>query len=279
MKTRIISRHPHTFGKFTAKKLDACVTHSPFDCADDTYAPPIAIIDNLGGDHKPLYVGCQAAVIEKISEAIRCGDLYDAIFYSDDPQPVQHVLGCYDLSDDKARDIALIMQRAVCSASPSIVCNIAKLVTGEEWDWLTMTGSVQGEMVFLIFITNGNDADDIRLVHMVEKEWFNLGDEWQVFDPDDNYLANVYTTSDGNFDIREEIADEVGCNPSELVLLNETVPDEEVELNIPAEMILYYALQTAKQQLNMAINYGYESSSQKAICDELDRAWKAVAKI
>ena len=60
------------------------------------------------------------------------------------------------------------------------------------------------------------DEYGIEYRREIETEYFNTGDEWKIDDNGDTFT--VYTHSWRDDEKRQEIADAVGCDPSDVIL-------------------------------------------------------------
>ena len=82
------------------------------------------------------------------------------------------------------------------------------LVYGKPFTLCTIRGYCQSDWQYLIFPDEyGKEYRD-----EIETEYFNTGEEWKIDGDGDEYT--IYTHNDA----RQEIADAVGCNPSDVIL-------------------------------------------------------------
>ena len=115
----------------------------------------------------------------------------------------------------------------------NILCSILSLLTGKEYDWKQITGSCQSDWQYIYYPA---DEYDKKAIEHLEAEYFNTGEEWLIFEEpveiEESKLENaceiaeeeysftftVYCTSWKDEEKRKEIADEIGCNPEEVLL-------------------------------------------------------------
>lgn len=95
-----------------------------------------------------------------------------------------------------------------CLKNSGIMCSVLSIVTGNRYEWRTITGSCQGEYADVIY---PSDRFDDKAIDALETEYFNMGTEWMLDD-----LCSVYCYGTTNDDIRSELADAAGCNPSDI---------------------------------------------------------------
>lgn len=99
------------------------------------------------------------------------------------------------------------------------VVRILNVYTDNEWDCTTIKGSCQGDWQKLYYMKSAFDYDSIK---KLESAYFNLGTEWEIYeiiDDEENITNNIYCYGWSMEEIRQEIADELGCKPDEVKLL------------------------------------------------------------
>lgn len=92
------------------------------------------------------------------------------------------------------------------------VCDALEILHGIAFDWHMITGGYQGDWQYMI-CPDEYTKDDREII---ETEYFNTGDEWQIDDNGDEFY--VYTHAWNDDGKRREIADAVGCDPCDVVL-------------------------------------------------------------
>lgn len=104
------------------------------------------------------------------------------------------------------------------------ICALLEIVTGKPWKWYTLTGCCQGDWVYVFFPA---DAWTRETLEAFETEYFNTGTEWEIddgdFDPETDCPDcingySVYCTSWNEAGQRQEIADAIGCDPSDVIM-------------------------------------------------------------
>jgi hypothetical protein len=91
------------------------------------------------------------------------------------------------------------------------------LVTGERYDVRTIRGCCQSDWQTIYYPVEEYTRDALDIL---EADYFNTGTEWIV--DVDGCDVGVYTYSWNNDGTREEIADAVGVDPADVVLLEFT---------------------------------------------------------
>ena len=86
------------------------------------------------------------------------------------------------------------------------------LVYSKPFALCTIRGCCQSDWQYMIC----PDEYDIEYRREIETEYFNTGDEWKIDDNGDTFT--VYTHSWRDDEKRQEIADAVGCDPSDVIL-------------------------------------------------------------
>ena len=98
------------------------------------------------------------------------------------------------------------------TAALDIVCNVLAILHGMPFDWHMICGCCQSDWQYLIC----PDAYGKEYRDEIETEYFNTGAEWNV--NVDGCECAVYTHSWRDDEKRQEIADAVGCDPSDVIL-------------------------------------------------------------
>ena len=89
-----------------------------------------------------------------------------------------------------------------------------ELITGYEWTCACMRGCCQSDWQYVIYpVKYGYDW-----FTEFETEYFNTGDEWNLYDENDDVLFSVYTHEWRDEDKRAEIADAADVDPSDVTL-------------------------------------------------------------
>lgn len=86
------------------------------------------------------------------------------------------------------------------------------LVYGKPFTLCTIRGCCQSDWQYMIC----PDEYSIEYRREIETEYFNTGDEWQIDNVGDTFT--VYTHGWRDDEKRREIADVVGCDPSDVIL-------------------------------------------------------------
>lgn len=101
---------------------------------------------------------------------------------------------------------------ATTTAALRAVCDALEILHGIAFDWHEIRGCCQGDWQYMICPAEyGREYRD-----EIETEYFNTGDEWKIDDNGDTFT--VYTHSWRDDEKRQEIADAVGCDPSDVIL-------------------------------------------------------------
>lgn len=97
-----------------------------------------------------------------------------------------------------------------------VACEILELITDMEWREETIRGCAQREWQ-TIYVSEQISDEDIEYIEMC---YFNTGSEYLVYkDNEEEYLCNVYVKG---YDVRKEIAQELGCAEKEVKVFNVT---------------------------------------------------------
>lgn len=98
------------------------------------------------------------------------------------------------------------------TAALRAVCDALEILHGIAFDWHQISGCCQGDWQYMICPDEyGREHRDV-----IETEYFNTGDEWRIDDDGDEYC--IYTHAWNDDGKRQEIADAVGCDPSDVIL-------------------------------------------------------------
>ena len=102
------------------------------------------------------------------------------------------------------------------SEARAAVCDALQLITGDEYAAATVRGCCQNEWNNIIYPVEYG-AEWLRYF---ETEYFNTGDEWAVYETDDDgdYVCHVYTHAWNDDGKRAEIADACGADPDDVIL-------------------------------------------------------------
>lgn len=96
---------------------------------------------------------------------------------------------------------------------------ILSIYTKHEWKYTKIYGCGQSDWQYVYYNADLISDEDIS---KVQKDYFNLGTEWEVFLPtakEDKHLFNIYCYGDSIEEIRAEICSEIGCDDDEVKLL------------------------------------------------------------
>jgi len=103
-----------------------------------------------------------------------------------------------------------------------ILCAVASIVLGKRYEHATIRGCCQGDWNDVFYPA---DEWDSKALENFETEYFNTGEEWMVHDeagepetPEDISGWTVYCHGWRDEDIRKEISDAAGVDPSEVVM-------------------------------------------------------------
>ena len=153
---------------------------------------------------------------------------------------IQHGESCYDTWADVLNDIIPPQGRGEYTRAerlriPEIasdyyyglgdnqcICDLLEIVTGKEWECRILRGCCQGDWVYAFFPA---DAWTLETPKAFETEYFNTGTEWEIHDgeeapedPADISGYSVYCVSWNEAGQRQEIADAIGCDPSDVIM-------------------------------------------------------------
>lgn len=102
------------------------------------------------------------------------------------------------------------------------ICALLEIVTGQPWEWSTLRGCCQGDWVEAFYPANAWTRETLEAF---ETEYFNTGSEWEIHDgdeapesPEEIRGYSVYCTSWNEAGQRQEIADAIGCDPSDVIM-------------------------------------------------------------
>lgn len=102
-----------------------------------------------------------------------------------------------------------------------VILRILEIVRGEEYDSATIRGCCQGDWQEIIYPARYGR----EWLEAFEAEYFNTGTEWEIDDgdsapedPGEISGYSVYCTSWNDDGQRQEIADAIGCDPSDVIM-------------------------------------------------------------
>lgn len=102
------------------------------------------------------------------------------------------------------------------------ICRALQLVTGKEYEYITIRGCSQGDWQEIIFPAAEYDRDALAIL---EADYFNTGTEWIIHDesstpegPEDISGYSLYCYGWNNDMIRQEIADAAGAEPAAVIM-------------------------------------------------------------
>ena len=103
-----------------------------------------------------------------------------------------------------------------------ILCHVASIVLGKEYEHGTIRGCCQGDWQEVFYpVENWTDKE----LENFETEYFNTGEEWMVHDelqdpesPEEISGWTVYCHGWRDEDVRKEIADAAGADPADVVM-------------------------------------------------------------
>ena len=129
----------------------------------------------------------------------------------------------YSTRDIKAwREIA--SEWYITTNENALICRALQLVTGKEYEYITIRGCSQGDWQEILFPVEEYDRNALAIL---EADYFNTGTEWIIddgeFDPENDSPLNINGYSvycyGWNVDqIRQEIADAAGVDPGAVIL-------------------------------------------------------------
>lgn len=171
------------------------------------------------------YSGILSDDLEEIESGMLGGDFgYDPSWEVEDPSEettLDDILNDYyppkykdEYSREEIEEWMEIAEEWSLTSDPELCARALTLMTGNVWESAILHGSVQGEWQNCIYDTTKITAEDLR---RIETAYFNTGSEFQI-EIDGEYEMNVYCYSWDEEGIKQEIADEVGCNPEDVVL-------------------------------------------------------------
>lgn len=102
------------------------------------------------------------------------------------------------------------------------ICALLEIVTGQPWEWSTLRGCCQGDWVEAFYPANAWTRETLEAF---ETEYFNTGSEWEIHDgdeapedPADISGYSIYCVSWNEAGQRQEIADAINCDPSDVIM-------------------------------------------------------------
>lgn len=196
---------------------------------DGCFPDNIAVCGNRDfKEHKP-------EIFEKVETVLEQGELAEVLenikewkeYYSNVTQAISDYLppvnGRYSTNSIHALK-RLVSEYSTCSRSEEDIamCRILSIVTGREWDYRTIRGSMQSEWNYVYYPV---EEWSKTAIDVFEIEYFNEGTEWLVHDGD-NIPENpgefsgytIYCTSWGEEGIREEMSEMTGESPKNIVM-------------------------------------------------------------
>lgn len=102
------------------------------------------------------------------------------------------------------------------------ITELLGIVTGQPWEWSTLRGCCQRDCVSAFYPASAWTRETL---YAFKTEYFNTGTEWEIHDgdeepaaPDEIHGYSVYCTSWSEAGQRQEIADAIGCEPSNVIM-------------------------------------------------------------
>lgn len=156
-----------------AKRIKAEYTVSPFDTYEEAFS---CAIDG----NKNLY-SWKSFEYNDVMNALNDGDIYDLL---ENTQDIKEIITCLDnhfciLRELKVDEAWTLRQKIIDYESHPYnitLCEILTIVTGSQWGWTTLRGSVQREWNTFYYDTTIWSQEDIK---RLEIEYFNLGTEYE----------------------------------------------------------------------------------------------------
>lgn len=106
------------------------------------------------------------------------------------------------------------------------ICTLLEIVTGQPWECSTLRGCCQSDWVYAFYPAHAWTRETLNAF---ETEYFNTGTEWEIHDgdeapedPGEICGYSVYCTSWNEAGQRQEIADAIGCDPSDVIMYEST---------------------------------------------------------
>lgn len=115
----------------------------------------------------------------------------------------------------------------------TLICLALEAMTGKEYDYTQISGCCQSDWQYIYYPA---DDYDFKAIEQLESEYFNTGEEWLIFEEPveieesekenaceiaeeiDSFTYTTYVTAWNDEEKCKEIADEIGCNPDEVLL-------------------------------------------------------------
>lgn len=104
----------------------------------------------------------------------------------------------------------------------ALICRALQLVTGKEYEYITIRGTCQGDWQEILFPVEEYDRDALAIL---EADYFNTGTEWIIHDensepegPEDISGYSLYCYGWNVDQIRQEIADAAGAAPEAVTM-------------------------------------------------------------
>lgn len=221
--------------KIYARQVSPEHQESPLSI-DETFFPDDVAVTGNRQFHSHVFPEFNAVVsaLDDASEEY----MYYSAAEIDDPEDVKTLMEILEehgisaksgrtWTDEELKEWAEILDvdGSYISGEKDAVCAALSLVMGKAYDWKMIRGCCQGDWNYLYYPCEEWDSDAVAAF---ECEYFNTGEEWIVDDGDFNpetddpddicgcsyYVHKIYRDSD----IREELAEMVGCAASDLVL-------------------------------------------------------------
>lgn len=172
-------------------------------------------------------------VFERVQGALEDGEIAEALndlkssYYKNATQALNDLLPP-EKARYSSRDInrlkTLVKAFAECRANEeaTIICSVLSIVTGQAWEYRSITGSCQGEWQMVFYPVAAWSVDALN---SFEIEYFNTGSEWIIHDedgipesPEDISGYSVYCTAWNEDGIKKELANAAGVDVSEIVM-------------------------------------------------------------
>lgn len=105
----------------------------------------------------------------------------------------------------------------------SIICKGLTLLTGKEYHHKQISGCCQSDWQVLYYPV---DEWNNKAIQSIEAQYFNTGEEWIISDepldedtdPEDIEGVSCYTIGWNDEQTRQELADNVGCKPEDVIM-------------------------------------------------------------
>ncbi len=118
----------------------------------------------------------------------------------------------------KIKELINLFGNSDCYADYRIICKALKLITKQEWSYITIYGKAPVDYNHFFYQKSDWTEKEIKIF---EIEYFNLGSEWTIYDDDDEPIDNIYcyNTELNAQEIKQEIRGALGVDDDTNIVL------------------------------------------------------------